>query len=127
MANFAWKSLQNGLNQQLILRYKIKEPNCKPIYAKVDALSLKKLATLFIIITIGFLVALAIYCFEHYFSKNSIEQKNLLIKLQKSKDKVIEDIKIVQFDLEHSGYSDENYINTLIQKLILLKSMKNVS
>ena len=65
------KMIERGQIKRIFEKWEIKEPSCKPLIVSGDPLSLQKLISIFLIISIGLLLALAVLVFEMYAAKKS--------------------------------------------------------
>ena len=119
-----WKMRENGDIQLLRHKYEKKPPNCDPIYTTVSPLSFTKLATVFMIVSMGGILSLLICFLETVlFSppEKPADLKNESIN-NNGLGEAINDVKSASSQLDSAGYTDKLVIEALIYKLKTLES-----
>ena len=77
--------IERGQLNRIFEKWEVKEPSCEPLLVSGDPLSFQKLISIFTIISIGFLLALAVLAYEMYAAKkpNNDEQDIDYLRYQK--------------------------------------------
>lgn len=121
MRNVMSEIYERGQLYQLQNRWKIPKPQCNSLYSRGNPLSLKKLASIFIIGMIGISFAMIIFFIEKLFNKSQLNlehSKNekeadkaklneYLVKfmIAVNNDDIIDDSKILKLNQEIENYN----------------------